>query len=152
MRGFRLNGGRWFWREHYLSHGSPGSVDFDWEKAWDDKAIVGWRHTHPGVKFDTPSSVDDRTMTSWVKALGRPVVCGVTCGESTRYYQYCRSRDRDCIARFELTWNDFGFFKSGTLVLPGKGKVKFADTDQEWQEWEDIGEAIERRRERSDRW
>jgi hypothetical protein len=92
----------WVWRERYISKGSMGSVDFDWEKAWDDKLLVGWRHTHPGTKFDFPSSMDDRTMMSWVKATGRSMVCGVTCRESTRYYLYTKSSGG--AEHIEISW------------------------------------------------
>jgi proteasome lid subunit RPN8/RPN11 len=88
LRGLNLDPVLWIWREQYISKGSGASVNFDWEKAWDDKSIIGWRHTHPGTNFDFPSSVDDRTMKSWVKATGKSMICGVTCGTSTKYYLY----------------------------------------------------------------
>jgi len=92
----------WIWEEKYVSSGSAGGVDFDWEKAWDDRFLVGWRHTHPGVGFDWPSSIDDRTMRSWVKAFGRPLVCGVSCGDSTRYYLYSRCSGLEPV---EMAWS-----------------------------------------------
>lgn len=102
LRGVGSERFMWVWRECYISNGSAGSVDFDWEKAWDDKLLVGWRHTHPGTKFDFPSSIDDRTMESWVKATGRSMVCGVTCQDSTRYYLYTKASGGT--EHIELNW------------------------------------------------
>lgn len=110
MRGIRLSSARWLCWETYVSRGTAGSVDFDWEKSWEDKSVVGWRHTHPGIKFDYPSPVDDRTMRSWVKATGKPMVCGVSCGDSTRYYLYKRVGRLEWFQKTELVWWRVGPF------------------------------------------
>lgn len=106
LQGARLSESLWVWREKYVSVGTGASVDFDWETAWDDPTLVGWRHTHPGLKFDFPSSVDHRTMKSWVKAQGRPMMCGVTCADSTRYFLYYRRVFKD-IVKVEMRWRRF---------------------------------------------
>lgn len=117
MRGMRL-GRTWIWRERHVSRGGDGGVGFDWERAWDDKSLVGWRHTHPGEKFDIPSAVDDRTMRSWVVASGGPMVCGVTCGASTRYFVYKRRGNRSGrFAQYEMRWTSAGFFKIGRVTF-----------------------------------
>jgi len=109
MSGLKLAAGFWVWRERHVSVGTAGSVDFDWEKAWDNPLLIGWRHTHPGVKFDYPSSTDDRTMRSWVRAGGKSMICGVTCGDSTRYYLYYRaSKRKGRFAKLELRWRKTG--------------------------------------------
>jgi len=129
LRGFKA-GGMYIWLERYVSRGTTGSVDFNWEKAWDDPRLVGWRHTHPGVKFDTPSSVDDRTMRSWVKATGRPMICGITCGDSTRHFMYVRSEGS--VYRFEMKVTGFGPFKLGHIAM----RSVFCPVDTEHSESE----------------
>ncbi len=77
----------------YESTGGPGSVDFDWEKVIRDRnKIVGFNHTHPSNIME-PSSLDDKTMTGWVKALGKPLLCGIK-SEVQRFYLYKRDKDR----------------------------------------------------------
>lgn len=110
LNGLRLAKGVWVWRERYVSEGSTAIVGFDWEACWDDKRLIGWRHTHPGVDFDMPSTIDDRTMSSWVKAAGRPMVCGVTCGPSTKYYLYARSPHTRRVICSTLAWCAAGLF------------------------------------------
>jgi len=117
MRGARL-GRTWVWRERHVSRGGAGDVGFDWERAWDDRSLVGWRHTHPGEKFDTPSATDDKTMRSWVVASGAPMVCGVTCGASTRYFVYRRRADMPYrFIRYEMRWVRAGLLRVGRVTL-----------------------------------
>jgi hypothetical protein len=74
----------------YESEGSPGSVDFPWQKiVRDAKKILGFNHTHPGG-FPTPSSIDDTTMIGWVKALGKPLLCGIKSDGVQKIYLYER--------------------------------------------------------------
>lgn len=111
MSGVRVGLHRWVFLERHVSRGTAGSVEFDWEKAWEDRFLVGWRHTHPGHKFDSPSATDDMTMRTWVVACGRPMVCGVTCGASTRYFLYHRVPGRrGAFAMAELKWRRLGPF------------------------------------------
>jgi proteasome lid subunit RPN8/RPN11 len=57
--------------------GTPGSVNFDWEKVFKRRKIfLGVHHTHPD-NYCTPSSTDNTTLIGWVKALGKPIVCGI---------------------------------------------------------------------------
>lgn len=64
----------------YESEGGPGSVGFNWQKVVQRaKKIIGFSHTHPGG-FSQPSTLDDFTMKGWVKALGKPLICGINCG------------------------------------------------------------------------
>ena len=54
----------------------------------EERNIVGWYHSHPGVKFLTPSSIDDRTMRSWIKATNKKLLCGIFCQDEQRCYCY----------------------------------------------------------------
>ena len=71
----------------YHSKGTAGSVDFDWHKAL-TPLLIGWYHSHPGRKFLTPSSIDDRTMRSWIKATNKKLLCGIFCQDEQRCYCY----------------------------------------------------------------
>lgn len=76
----------------YESQGSLSSVDFDWEKVFNNRMkIIGFNHTHFQT-FDIPSSIDDHTMTGWVKALGKPLLCGIKCDLGQKMYLYERSK------------------------------------------------------------
>jgi len=157
MRGLRIGSGLWLARERYASKGNGGSVGFDWEGAWDDRRLVGWRHTHPGVGFVTPSSIDDRTMVSWVKASGRPMLCGVTCGPQTKYYLYERNRHSHMILRSELGWR-----KVGPAVLAWEDRGLYRRTceradggledDATEAAWTEIKKAFDERRSHNARW
>jgi hypothetical protein len=72
----------------YHSEGTAGSVDFDFQKAMSSPFLLGWYHTHPGSGFLTPSSMDDRTMRSWIKGRARPMLCGIVCAGLQRCYCY----------------------------------------------------------------
>ena len=71
----------------YHSKGTAGGVDFDWHKAL-TPLLIGWYHSHPGRKFLTPSSIDDRTMRSWIKATNKKLLCGIFCQDEQRCYCY----------------------------------------------------------------
>jgi hypothetical protein len=71
----------------YHSEGTAASVDFDWEKAL-SPLQMGWFHSHPGVKFLTPSSRDNKTMRGWVKARAKPLLCGIFCQGEQKCYCY----------------------------------------------------------------
>jgi len=71
----------------YHSKGTAGSVDFDWHKAL-TPLLIGWYHSHPGVKFLTPSAIDDRTMRSWIKATNKKLLCGIFCQDEQKCYCY----------------------------------------------------------------
>lgn len=77
----------------YESTGGPGSVDFDWDKVIRNRnKIIGFNHTHPSNVID-PSSLDDMTMTGWVKALGKPLLCGIK-SRVQKFYLYKRGKDQ----------------------------------------------------------
>ncbi len=74
----------------YETEGTPGSVDFPWQKiVASAKRILGFSHTHPGG-FPSPSMVDDNTMIGWVKALGKPLLCGIESKDLLKIYLYER--------------------------------------------------------------
>lgn len=90
IRGFKV-GSYYFGKLEWHSKGSAASVDFDWEDAMRGN-VLGFYHTHPGG-FSTPSTRDDRTMTAWVTAEGRPLLCGIFTGrseKSQRCYLYTK--------------------------------------------------------------
>lgn len=74
----------------YHAAGTAGGVDFDYETSVNPR-VLGWYHTHPGKHFTTPSSIDEKTMRSWVKANGREMLCGIRCGDEQKCYRFFRS-------------------------------------------------------------
>jgi len=93
----------------YESEGSPASVDFNWEKVFQFKdKIIGFNHTHPSG-METPSSIDDTTMIGWVKALGKPLICGIHSGEQNVFlYERCNDST--------VRWRPVPFYKMGNII------------------------------------
>ncbi len=86
-------GKKYYGYQVFESEGSPASVDFNWEKVFRDKdKIIGFNHTHPGG-MNLPSDTDDFTMTGWVKALGKPLLCGIV-GSEQWMHSYARGSDK----------------------------------------------------------
>lgn len=61
--------------------GQPASVAFDYRKVYNYFtnplfSFVGFYHTHPSF-LNEPSSIDYRTMVSWVDSLGKPLLCAI---------------------------------------------------------------------------
>jgi hypothetical protein len=81
----------------YQNKGEVASVTFDWKKAFSflpflknaNKFLIGFYHTHPGGD-PSPSSTDTETMGTWVKALGKGVLCGIKSGNQQKCYLYKR--------------------------------------------------------------
>ena len=93
----------------YESKGGPGSVDFDWKKVVKRRRnIIGFNHTHPGG-MSTPSSIDDNTMTGWVKALGKPLLCAIESNEQ-KIFLYERAEDRT------VHYREIPFKKMGPVI------------------------------------
>lgn len=67
--------------------GTAGGVEMDYATS-NSPYVVGWYHTHPGVKNVTPSPTDNSTMRSWVKAVYKPYLCGIRCGVYDACYCY----------------------------------------------------------------
>lgn len=63
----------------FHSAGEESSVKFDWEKAYQDKYLLGWYHSHPIDSFVYPSNRDHKTARSWAVSLDRDILCGITC-------------------------------------------------------------------------
>lgn len=83
------------------STGSPGSVNFDWEKVEKKRdSIIGFNHTHPSG-FKGPSSIDDHTMTGLVKALGKGLICGIK-SDKQRFFFYERTKDKKSVCYREI--------------------------------------------------
>jgi proteasome lid subunit RPN8/RPN11 len=68
----------WTCRMHFLSRGSPVSVEFDWTKVIRREEtfrdVLGFFHTHP-QGLTRPSRRDVRTMQAWCDCLGKPLLC-----------------------------------------------------------------------------
>lgn len=73
----------------YHSEGSPAQVAFNWAQASKDK-LIGFLHTHPGG-FPGPSARDDKTMKAWVRAEGKPLLCGIESDGVKRFFLYYKS-------------------------------------------------------------
>lgn len=87
----------------YLVHqgeGSAAHVEFDWSRAFFKKVgvgesnarLIGFYHSHPGG-HPSPSGTDISTMDSWVKAMGRPMLCGIISGSQQRCYLFMRATE-----------------------------------------------------------
>jgi len=65
------------------SDGTAGAVDFDWEKIYNSKRLIGFFHTHPSGMMHY-SDIDNRTMKAWVSCLWRDLICGIWNEERTK--------------------------------------------------------------------
>jgi hypothetical protein len=74
----------------YHSTGGAVNVEFDWEKAMESKRLIGWYHTHINDSMIEPSFKDHKTMRSWVRANGRPMLCGIKCESIQTCYCFKR--------------------------------------------------------------
>jgi hypothetical protein len=92
----------------YESEGNPGSVDFNWKKVVRNaKKILGFSHTHPGGS-PSPSAIDDTTMIGWVKALGKPLICGIEGNGRQKMYIYGRVEKK--VECHEVSFKKIGHF------------------------------------------
>jgi len=73
----------------YHSIGENASVDFDFEAVMAQKCLLGWYHSHP-EDIKEPSETDDKTMGTWVRAMGKPLLCGII-SDIQNCYIYDRS-------------------------------------------------------------
>ena len=109
--------GRFFGFKVYHSSGTPGSVEFKWERAL-LKYMVGWVHTHP-PGFNYVSGTDDKTMKGWSIALGKPLLCAVSCDGGVKAWQYwkeTKSRNSSVVCRKEISIKVKGpFITASTL-------------------------------------
>lgn len=88
--------GKWF-NKHvigflkYSSEGNPASVSFNWSDAA-KKDLIGFHHTHPEncLWF---SFRDDKTMKAWVRAEGKPLICGVESNGKTLFGLWKRNKN-----------------------------------------------------------
>lgn len=77
----------------FYGRGHAAFVDFNWKKGL-NPIVLGWLHTHPNGSGCEPSETDNKTMRSWVKALARPMICGIQCDGTEVWYEYYRGEDR----------------------------------------------------------
>jgi len=86
------------------SMGDPGSVDFNWEKIFKEhRKITGFIHTHPDGDH-TPSPTDDTTMSGWVRAMGKPLLCGIESEGILTMYLYWKQEGN--IVYKEVNFNE----------------------------------------------
>lgn len=94
------------------------SMNFDTAKS---PYIIGWYHTHPGEKNITPSSTDNATMRSWVKAAYKTYLCGIRSGDSEAVYCYYLggiSKDKTTIVnKSKIKFGLFGPLFLGVLEI-----------------------------------
>ncbi len=89
LHGFRV--GRYYFAvRRYHSSGHCAGVEFDFKKAF-KKSVIGWYHTHPGVGNTKPSSTDHETMRSWVRGMGRRMLCGISSGDEQECHLFQRN-------------------------------------------------------------
>ena len=106
--GFRFNDDLYGYLA-YESEGGFASVDFDWRKIFKNKdKIIGFNHTHPGMS-NLPSDIDEVTMIGWVKALGKPLICGIK-GDTQAMYLYERCSDK------KVRWHLVPFKRVGNFI------------------------------------
>ena len=86
-------GRRFFGIRKYVGKGKEASVDFDWKKGL-NPFVLGWMHTHPDNYGCNSSSTDDKTMRSWVRGLGRSLICVIKCGQEIEWHFYYRGPDK----------------------------------------------------------
>lgn len=86
----------------YHSKGSIASVGFNWSLAADPN-IMGFFHSHPGGSAE-PSIRDDKTMCAWIKAEGRPLLCGIFGCQNKKCFIY--SQD-GCYEIKNKIWGNF---------------------------------------------
>jgi len=62
----------------YHSIGKRTEVKFNWKKVIGSKFLLGFFHSHPPGSLYC-SKQDRDTMWAWVRAEGRPLICGIIC-------------------------------------------------------------------------
>jgi proteasome lid subunit RPN8/RPN11 len=107
IKGIRIGNYVVGYRE-YHSDGTSGSVEFDWERAF-NKCIFGWFHTHPSG-FDNLSSRDEKTMKGWVIAMGRPLLCGIGVDGVEKWWLYSRETNDTRVIKIPVPMNKIGPF------------------------------------------
>lgn len=73
--------------KRYHTMGTTSEVVMDFKTA-NNHWVIGWHHTHPGVKSINPSATDNKTMRSWVKAIYKTYICGIHCNGREVFYFY----------------------------------------------------------------
>lgn len=73
----------------YHSKGERTGVKFNWKKVVKSHFLLGFFHSHPpGCLYC--SERDKETMGAWVRAEGRPLICGILCEGSHLTYLFHR--------------------------------------------------------------
>lgn len=81
----------------YQNNGEVSNVKFSVKKAFFGKKdskkynrrLLGFYHSHPaGDPY--PSNTDDTTMDAWVKATGKPLICGIFSSGKQKCFLYKR--------------------------------------------------------------
>lgn len=120
--GYRI-GSYYFGVLDYQNDGEVCEVKFDLTRAFfgkkgikrNNKRLLGFYHSHPGGD-PYPSATDCETMDAWVKATGRPLICGIFSGDKQKCFLYYRETPESSKIVYELCMSDF-YFNNRLLLV-----------------------------------
>lgn len=115
----------WWAKTKNVSFGSPIDVKFDANYVMEKEeksdlirchstrgsirgSIRGWLHTHPGMRA-IPSNRDNVTMMSWVRSLGKPLVCCIAGEDGIRAWWYMDDESPPIECQVEKKFSNFLF-------------------------------------------
>ncbi len=81
--------GFYFGLLRHHSVGKRSEVRFNWKKVAKAHFLLGFFHSHPPGCFYC-SERDKETMNAWVRAEGRPLICGIICEDKHLTYLFHR--------------------------------------------------------------
>jgi hypothetical protein len=105
--------------QKYHTLGTAARVEMDYDTA-NSPWVIGWYHTHPGIKHVTPSATDNSTMRSWVKSIYKTYLCGIRCGNYSACYCYyvggLRKDKSTIVKKSNVYIRFFGSFFFGEMI------------------------------------
>lgn len=120
----------------YQNDGEVCEVKFDLARAFfgkkkstrNDRHLLGFYHSHPGGD-PYPSTTDCTTMDAWVKATGRPLLCGIFSGEKQKCFIYDRTTPKSSKVGFKQYMSKIYF--GGRVVVVDSSRYMYLP---EWNE------------------